>query len=135
MFTSIPVKLAGICFSKKYNTIAPTSVLVVDKRKIDKLSVLSAAKVNVIRNGIQYEVLSEDLVLDDITVLTNGKKISADSIVKEGQVEVNESLLTGEALPVKKKVGDILFAGSFVSSGSCYAKVERVGKDIYVYEL
>lgn len=105
------------------------------KRKIDKLSVLSAAKVNVIRNGIQYEVLSEDLVLDDITFLTNGKKISADSIVREGQVEVNESLLTGEALPVKKKVGDILFAGSFVSSGSCYAKVERVGKDLYVSQL
>lgn len=105
------------------------------KQKIDKLAVLTNVKTTVIRNGFQYDVDADDLVLDDIIVLQNGNKISADAIVKEGLVEVNESLLTGEALPVKKKPGDLLFAGSFVSSGSCYAKVERVGQDSYVSQL
>lgn len=105
------------------------------KIKMDKLAVLSDVKSTVIRDGIIQDVNVDDLVLDDIVQLTNGNKISADSIIVEGQVEVNESLLTGESLPVKKKVGDLLFAGSFVSSGSCYSKVERVGKDSYVSQL
>lgn len=105
------------------------------KIKIDKLAVLANVKTVVIRNGISYELDADDIVLDDIIFLTNGKKITADSIIKDGIVEVNESLLTGEALPVKKGVGDVLFAGSFISSGSCYAKVERVGKDSYISQL
>lgn len=105
------------------------------KIQIDKLSVLMDAKATVIRDGIRYEVLSDDLVLDDVTILSNGRKICADSIIKEGQVEVNESLLTGESIPVKKKEGDILFAGSFISSGSCVAVVERVGENSYISQL
>lgn len=105
------------------------------KIKIDKLAVLSNVKSTVIRNGIVQDLDIDDLVLDDIVQLSNGNKISADALVIEGQVEVNESLLTGESLPVKKKVGDCLFAGSFVSSGSCYCKVERVGKDSYISQL
>ena len=105
------------------------------KRKIDKLAVLTNVKTTVIRNSFHYEVDADDIVLDDIVVLSNGNKICADAIVKEGHVEVNESLLTGEALPVKKYPGDVLFAGSFVSAGSCYAKVERVGADSYISQL
>ena len=105
------------------------------KIQIDKLSVIADAKANIVRNGIKYEIMAESLVLDDIMYLSNGNKISADSVIKEGVVEVNESLLTGEALPVKKKEGDILFAGSFISSGSCVAKVERVGEDSYISQL
>lgn len=105
------------------------------KRKLDKLAVLTDVKTTVRRNGIQYDLNIDDIVLDDIIVLSNGNKITADAVVKEGMVEVNESLLTGESLPVKKHEGDILFAGSFVSSGSCVAKVERVGQDSYVSQL
>ena len=105
------------------------------KIQIDKLSVMANAKADIVRSGIKYEIMADDLVLDDIMYLSNGKKICADSVIKEGVVEVNESLLTGEALPVKKKEGDILFAGSFISSGSCVAKVERVGEDSYISQL
>ena len=105
------------------------------KKKIDNLTVLTNVKTTVVRNSFRYEVDADDIVLDDIIVLQSGNKVCADSIVKDGHVEVNESLLTGEALPVKKNPGDMLFAGSFVSSGSCYAKVERVGENSYVSKL
>lgn len=105
------------------------------KIQIDKLSVLADAKATVIRNGVRYEVFAHEIVLDDLVVLTNGRKICADSIVKEGEVEVNESLLTGESIPVKKKAGDFLFAGSFISSGSCISSVERVGANSYASQL
>lgn len=102
---------------------------------IDKLTLETKTKVKVIRNGTKIDVDSEDVVLDDIYLLSNGQKIVTDSKVEEGSVEVNESLLTGESLPVKKNVGDIVFAGSFVSSGSCICKVERVGDDNYITQL
>lgn len=102
---------------------------------IDKLSLETKTKVKVIRNGVKVDVDSEDVVLDDIYQLSNGQKIVTDSMVVDGNVEVNESLLTGESLPVKKNVGDILFAGSFISSGSCVCKVERIGDDNYITQL
>ena len=105
------------------------------KKKIDKLSVLNKINATIIRNGIQYEVPIDELVLDDTLVLNNGNKITADAIIKEGIIEVNESLLTGESLPVKKGPGDPIYAGSFVSSGSCLARIERVGKEMYVSKL
>lgn len=63
----------------------------------------------------------EELVLDDVSVLCMGKQICADALVAEGEVEVNESLLTGEAEPILKKPGDLLLSGSFVVSGRCLA--------------
>ena len=105
------------------------------KRKIDKLSVLNKTTSTVIRNGIKYNIATDEIVLDDTLSLDNGQKITADAIVKEGHIEVNESLLTGESLPVKKNPGDPIYAGSFVSSGSCLARVERVGKEMYVSKL
>ena len=105
------------------------------KRMVDKLSLVTKTPSIVIRGGIKTEVDAEDILLDDIVVLKAGQKIVSDAIVKDGVIEVNESLLTGESLPVKKMVGDVLFAGSFVSSGSCICQVERVGSDNYVTRL
>lgn len=105
------------------------------KIKIDRLAVLSRVKANVIRDGVMESIPSEELVLDDIVFLSNGNKISSDSIVIEGTFELNESLLTGESLPVKKHPGDLLYAGSFVSSGSGYCQVERVGNDSYASKI
>ena len=102
---------------------------------IDKLSLVTKTKVKTIRNSTKVEVDAEDIVLDDIYFLSTGQKIVTDSIVVDGNVEVNESLLTGESLPVKKTIGDILFAGSFISSGTCTCKVERVGDDNYITQL
>ena len=105
------------------------------KRKIDKLSLLTVPTARVIRNGQQTEIHSKDIVLDDIVVLTVGNQIPADCILLEGSVEVNEALLTGESVPVKKEAGDLLYAGSFVSSGICKARADKVGKSTYLNSL
>lgn len=105
------------------------------KKIIDKLSILSQANSLVIRDGIEFEVPVYDVVLDDVICLSSGNQIPSDSIVLEGSIEVNESLLTGESDAIIKKAGDILYAGSFVVSGHCKARVERVGKDNYIEKL
>ncbi|MBE7075740.1 MAG: HAD family hydrolase [Clostridiales bacterium] len=102
------------------------------KNTVEKLSMVSAPKIKVIRTGVQLEVKGEDLLLDDIIILENGNQIPADCTIIEGSVEANESLLTGESNLIKKQTGDTLLAGSFLVSGLCYARVEKVGKDNYI---
>ena len=97
------------------------------KITIDKLTLLSEPKAIVIRDGKKQEVNINDIVLDDILSLSIGKEITADSVVVEGELEVNESQLTGESNAISKKEGDILYSGSFVVSGNCLAQVEHVG--------
>ncbi len=101
------------------------------KNTIDKLKLVSAQNVKVVRDNKTEIIHSQNLVLDDVYTLSNGDQIPADSIVLDGSFEVNESLLTGESLPVKKRVGDKIFAGSFIVSGSCIVKVEKVGRFNY----
>ena len=105
------------------------------KKSIEKLSIMSAPTANVIRGGVESEIAVSDLVLDDIVRLEAGKQIAADSVVLEGEIEVNEALLTGESVPVKKRAGDALLSGSFVVSGSCRARVDHIGSDNYVEKL
>lgn len=105
------------------------------KMTIDKLRLLTAPTAFVIRDGEKTPVPVSEVVLDDIIYLEMGKQIPTDSIVVKGECEVNESLLTGESEPVKKQKGDILYAGSFVSSGSCYARADKVGKGNYIETL
>ena len=105
------------------------------KKTIDKLSIVTAPTATVIREAITKEVQVKELVLDDIVKFKNGKQISADCIVLKGDIEVNESLLTGESVAVKKGPGDTLYAGSFITSGTCIAKVNRVGQDCYIQKL
>ena len=105
------------------------------KKTIDKLSIVTAPTATVIREAVTKEVQVKDLVLDDIVKFKNGKQISADCIILQGDIEVNESLLTGESVAVKKGPGDTLYAGSFITSGTCIAKVNRVGQDCYIQKL
>lgn len=105
------------------------------KHTIEKLSLLTAPVVKVIRDGMESNINSEEIVIDDIIMLSTGKQIVADCVVVEGNIEVNESVLTGESLPIKKKVGDTLLAGSFVVSGHCHARVEKVGSNCYLQQL
>lgn len=105
------------------------------KKTIDRLSLMSAPTAIVRRDGVNHEVAVTEVVLDDLLLLENGKQICADSIVVDGQVEVNESLLTGESDAIVKKVGDTLFSGSFVVSGKCCARVDKIGKDNYIEQL
>lgn len=102
------------------------------KLSIEKLSLISSKSAKVIRNGIESEISANEIVLDDIIHFSIGNQISTDSIIEEGSVEVNESLLTGESVAIKKSVGDPLYAGSFITSGSCYARANKVGKENYI---
>jgi HAD ATPase, P-type, family IC len=105
------------------------------KKVLDKLTVLNAPKAQVLREGALHTIQSEDLVLDDVVRWEAGNQICADAVVLEGEVQVNESLLTGEADEISKKTGDSLMSGSFIVSGSCYARLEKVGKDSYISQL
>ena len=105
------------------------------KHTIEKLSLLTAPVVKVVRDSVEVNISSEEVVIDDIVMLSTGKQIVADCVVVEGNIEVNESVLTGESLPIKKKVGDTLLAGSFVISGHCHARVEKVGANCYIQQL
>ena len=105
------------------------------EKTIDRLSLLSAPTATVVRDGEKIEIGVSDVVLDDIIILKNGDQICADSILVDGSVEVNESLLTGESDAIIKKPGDLLFSGSFVVSGNCKARVDKVGKDNYIEKL
>lgn len=110
------------------NTLIGTLQEIRAKKTIDKLSLIAAPKARVVRGGEEQSLPVEELVLDDILRLSTGNQICADCIVQYGACEVNESLLTGESDPVVKQPGDLLFSGSFVVSGDCYARVEHVGR-------
>ena len=105
------------------------------KKTVEKLKLVTAPTATVIRNGEKITIPVNEIVLDDIVFVENGKQICADSIVVKGEAELNEALLTGESVPVKKKAGDTLYSGSFVSSGNCYARVDKVGASNYVEKL
>lgn len=105
------------------------------KKIIDKLSVISAPKAVVLREGKTEQIRVCDVVLDDLLVLETGNQICSDSIIVEGEIELNESLITGESEPVSKKTGDFILSGSFVVSGNCKAKAEHIGKNNYAHKI
>ena len=106
------------------------------KKLVDGLSVITATKATVLRDGEKKEIPIDQIVMDDVIAVESGNQISADSIVLESAgIEVNESMITGESRPVKKKPGDTLFSGSFLVAGSGLARVEHVGKDNYATVL
>lgn len=105
------------------------------KRMIDKLSLISAPKASVLRNGKLQTIPVSGIVMNDVLHLSTGQQICADAIVLDGEAEVNESLITGESDPVLKRAGDELLSGSFIVSGSCYAEVEHVGRENYANRI
>lgn len=105
------------------------------KKTLEKMSLLNAPHADVIRNGSVKQISTEKLVKDDVILLTAGKQICADAVVISGNIQVNESLLTGEADEVEKTEGSTLMSGSFVVSGECYARLEKVGNESYISKL
>lgn len=102
---------------------------------VKKLSILNASKATVIRNGKEQKIDIEEIVLGDVILLSQGDQIPSDSYVLEGEVEVNEALLTGESDLILKSKEDKLLSGSYVTSGRCYAKVEKVGEDNFANSI
>ncbi len=119
--------------------VANTAIAIIQeiraKITIEKLSIVTAPLVKTIRDGEEIMIASDQLLLDDIIVLKNGNQIPSDCKIIDGKVEANESLLTGESNAIEKTSGDWLLSGSFIVSGQCYAKVEKIGKDNYVYQM
>lgn len=105
------------------------------KKTLEKMSLLNAPRADVIRNGSVKQISTEELVKDDVILLTAGKQICADAVVISGNIQVNESLLTGEADEVEKTEGSTLMSGSFVVSGECYVRLEKVGNESYISKL
>lgn len=105
------------------------------KKTLEKMSLLNAPHADVIRNGSVKQISTDELVKDDVILLTAGKQICADAVVISGNIQVNESLLTGEADEVEKTDGSTLMSGSFVVSGECYARLEKVGNESYISRL
>lgn len=105
------------------------------KRAVDKLTLVAAGKLRVIRDGERRQLPTDQLVRDDIVEFVAGNQICADAVVREGQMQVNESLLTGEADAIIKNPGDVLKSGSFVISGRCKAQLTHVGSDSYAAKL
>ena len=105
------------------------------KHLMSKLKVITTPSARVLRNGQELEVKPSQIVRDDVLVLHAGDQIPSDSILIEGNIFVNESMLTGESHNIEKKSGDMLYSGSFLTAGSCVARVEKVGKDNYIESL
>ena len=105
------------------------------KKIVEKLAVTTDPKATVIREGELATINAEDIVLGDVVLLETGKQVPSDAVVISGYAEANESMLTGESDAIKKEVGDKILAGSFLVSGSIYAKVINVGRDNYVHKI
>lgn len=102
---------------------------------LNKMSLLNAPHALAVRDGIEQKLDADELVQDDVIILSAGDQICADAVVLSGSVQVNESLLTGEADEIEKKEGAELLSGSFVVSGHCYARLVKVGEDAYIAKL
>lgn len=117
------------------NTFISTVQEIRSKLTIDKLSLLNEPKTTVIRNGKQQEIDIHKIVLGEITKFSPGNQICTDSKILEGEVLVNESLITGESEPETKTQGEELLSGSFIVSGHCIAETIHVGKDNYTAKI
>ena len=117
------------------NSIISIVEEIISKKIIDKLSIVSESKVDVLRDGKIVSLSLEEIVMDDVINLSLGHQVVCDSVVLDGEIEVSESLITGESDSIKKVKGDELLSGSYIVSGNAYAKVIRVGKDNYVSKI
>ncbi len=105
------------------------------KRTVEKISVTTDPRVTVLRAGELVSVNAEDIVLGDVMKIEMGNQVLSDSVVISGIAEANESMLTGESNAIKKEAGAELLAGSYLVSGSVFARATKVGKDNYIHTI
>ena len=106
------------------------------KKTIDKFSIISAVRARVVRDGAETEIPIDQIVMEDICILSSGDQVSADGeVLSSSEMEVDESLLTGESEPVVKKIGDKVMSGSFIVAGRGVVKINGVGKDSYAQKI
>lgn len=105
------------------------------RRMIDKLNLMNKDFIRVVRDSETISLAPEDIVLDDVLLLSAGEQVPSDAIVLEGIAEANEAMLTGESDLIVKNTGAELLSGSYLVSGQIYAKVIHVGVENYANKL
>lgn len=147
LFNFVNVVLAALVFfTGSYKNMLFMVIIVVNviigivqevrsKMVTDRLSIVAASKVEVMRDGASSELPVDELVTDDVVRLTRGDQVPADAEVLQGSCRVDESLLTGESKAVAKEPGDMLMSGSFLSAGVVWARVIHVGADNYAAKI
>ncbi|NMD37189.1 MAG: HAD-IC family P-type ATPase, partial [Christensenellaceae bacterium] len=118
-----------------FNTLIGTIQEIRAKKTRDRLKLLLKNKVSCLRNNVEEKLDFEELVLYDLVILHRGDQIPADAEVEDGIGAVDESLISGESVSVLKSKGDILLSGSFVTEGTFYARLIKVGKDSYINKI
>jgi len=135
--------VSGICFDSAAMIITLISVgkymefrsRVKADDAVDKLLTLIPDETNVIRDGIEITIKTDDLAIGDVVIVRPGERISADGIVIEGRTSVNESMLTGESVPIVKDVGSQVFTGTVNADGSVKFRVTGIGGDTVISEI
>lgn len=117
------------------NTIIGIVQEIRSKITTDRLSIVVAANVEVMRDGKIQKIPIDELVLGDVMRLGRGNQIPTDSVVLKGECKTDESLLTGESRLIPKHAGDQLYSGSFINAGAVWARVEKVGADNYAAQI
>ena len=129
------VKNAVFIFIIVCNTIIGIVQEVRSKKTTDRLSIVAGSKACCVRGGVRAEIALDELVRDDVIILSRGDQVPADCMVIAGECSANESLLTGESNLIKKRVGDELMSGSFVNAGTVHARVVHVGAENYAAKI
>ena len=117
------------------NVIVGTTQELHSLKIIKSLRIVSESKSRVCRNGETLTVPADDIVLDDIVVLGAGDQATCDVVVLDGEISVDESMLTGESDFIKKTQGDTVLSGSSIIVGSARARADKVGDDTYAAKL
>lgn len=128
----IPITKYGFLFTILCNATVSIVTQEISKHTLEKMHLISDPKVKVIREGKEILINNDDVVLGDTIIIKSGEVIPADLILKEGELSVNESMLTGESNAIRKRNGDTLYAGSYCLSGYGYLVADKVGKDRYI---
>ncbi len=135
ILASAPITQFAFALIFLINIIVGIVLEIMAKNRIDKLNLVTSPVAKVVRAGEKQEIPANEIVVDDILILESGQQIPVDCVMLDGSAEANESMLTGESVPVKKQDGDTLYAGSFMVSGTCYARAQTVGQATYINQL
>ncbi|NST74805.1 cation-translocating P-type ATPase [Enterococcus faecalis] len=135
-----------LLFVGAYSNLAFLAIIIVNmsigifqeihaRNLVQKLSIVAKENVHVVRNGVQQEIDTKELVMEDIVIISAGEQVPSDMEVIDGKVEANEALLTGESDLIEKEISDTLLSGSFIVSGQAYARVIHVGAENYAVKI
>lgn len=147
LFNLVNIILASLVFmAKSYKNLLFMGVVISNtlisiiqeirsKKAVDKLSILASVKAKCIRDGKEKIINVDEIVLDDVLKFETGNQVVTDSIILQGELEINESFITGESEVILKKKGDILLSGSFIVSGKAVAQVIHIGNDNFTSKI